>query len=89
MTSERAEKVQAYRAQDDEKLEKQFLSGEKDENLGVYCDVFSAKSSVEGQDGGVVTSLLLKGFREGLFDAAIVVSRMQGYTAEAIRCPKR
>ena len=83
MASERAEKVQAYRAQDDEKLEKQFLSGEKDENLGVTCDVFSAKSNVEGQDGGVVTALLQKGFGEGLFDAAIVVKRVQGYTAEA------
>ena len=54
--------------------------GTKDEDLGVYCDLFSAKSSVEGQDGGVVTALLQKGFREGLFDAAIVVRRMQGYT---------
>ncbi len=89
MASERAEKVQAYRAQDDEKLEKQFLSGEKDEDLGVTCDVFSAKSNVEGQDGGVVTALLQKGFREGLFDAAIVVKRVQGYTAEAFVAQKR
>ncbi len=84
MASERVEKVQAYRAQDEDKLEKLFLAGEKDEDLGVYCNLFSAKSSVEGQDGGVVTSLLQKGFREGLFDAAIVVRRIQGYHAEAV-----
>jgi coenzyme F420-reducing hydrogenase beta subunit len=66
-----------------EKLEQQFLKGTRDEDFGVYCNLFSAKSTVEGQDGGVVTALLLKGFREGLFDAAIVVRRMEGYTAEA------
>jgi coenzyme F420-reducing hydrogenase beta subunit len=77
------EKVQNYRAQEQEQLEKQFLLGTKDEDLGVYCDLFSAKTSVAGQDGGVVTSLLIKGFREGLFDAAIVVKRLEGYNAEA------
>jgi coenzyme F420-reducing hydrogenase beta subunit len=77
------EKVQAYRAQEQEKLEKQYLSGTKDEDLGVYCDLFSAKTEVAGQDGGVVSSLLIKGFREGLFDAAIVVKRLEGYNAEA------
>ena len=82
--SNRVEKVQAYRAQDQEKLEQQFLVGTRDEDLGVCCDVFSAKSSVEGQNGGVVTALLQKGFREGLFDAAIVARRMQGYTAQAV-----
>jgi len=84
MTSERTEKVQHYRAQEEEKIEQQFLSGTKDEDLGVYCNLFSAKTAVEGQDGGVVTSLLLKGFREGLFDSAIVVRRIDGYNAQAI-----
>jgi len=84
MASKRAEKVQAYRVQEEEKIEQQFLSGSKDEDLGVYCKLFSAKSAVEGQDGGVVTSLLLKGFHEGLFDAAIVVRRIEGYNAQAI-----
>jgi coenzyme F420-reducing hydrogenase beta subunit len=79
-----AEKVQAYRAQEQATLEGQFLKGSKDEALGVYCDLFSAKSDIIGQDGGVVTSLLIKGFCEGLFDTAIVVRRMQGYTAEAV-----
>jgi coenzyme F420-reducing hydrogenase beta subunit len=84
MASERAEKVQVYRAQEEKQIEQQFLSGFKDEDLGVYCNLFSAKTAVEGQDGGVVTSLLLKGFREGLFDSAIVVRRIDGYNAQAI-----
>jgi coenzyme F420 hydrogenase subunit beta len=77
------EKVQTYRAQEQQRLEKQFLLGTKDEDLGVYCDLFYAKTAVAGQDGGVVTSLLIKVFREGLFDAAIVVNRLEGYNAEA------
>jgi coenzyme F420-reducing hydrogenase beta subunit len=81
--SGRAEKVQAYRSEENERFEKQFLSGTLDEDLGVYSSIFSAKSNVSGQNGGIVTALLQKGFREGLFDAAIVARRMQGYTAEA------
>lgn len=77
-------KVQAFRAQEQEKLEQRFLSGQRDAALGVYCDLFAAKSEVAGQDGGVVTALLIKGFEEGLFDAAIVVRRTQGYMAEAV-----
>jgi coenzyme F420-reducing hydrogenase beta subunit len=84
MPPSRVEKVQVFKAEEEEKLERQFLKGNKDEELGVYCNLFSAKSSVEGQDGGVVTALLQKGFREGLFDVAIVVRRIQGYNAEAI-----
>lgn len=82
--SSQAEKVQAYRTEEEDKLEKQFLKGTKDEDLGVYSDIFSAKSSVEGQNGGVVTALLHKGLCEGLFDVAIVARRMEGYKAEAV-----
>jgi coenzyme F420 hydrogenase subunit beta len=78
-----AEKVQAYRLEEEEKLEKQFLKGTKDEDLGVYSSIFSAKSDVLGQNGGVVTALLQKGLREGLFDVAVVARRMEGYSAEA------
>ncbi|MBY9012719.1 MAG: Coenzyme F420 hydrogenase/dehydrogenase, beta subunit C-terminal domain [Candidatus Lokiarchaeota archaeon] len=70
--------------QDYKEVEKKFLSGKKDELLGVYNETFSAKSSIDGQDGGVVTALLLSGFKRGLFDAAIVVKRTIGYKAEAI-----
>lgn len=61
------------------------LSGPtKDENLGVYSDIISAKGPIEGQDGGVVTALLISGIEKGLFDKAIVVKRKDGYKAEAV-----
>jgi coenzyme F420 hydrogenase subunit beta len=56
----------------------------EDEDIGRYLDLFSAKTPIEGQDGGVVSALLIKGLREGLFDAAVVVQRGEGYTAEAV-----
>jgi len=64
--------------------EEQFLKGTRDDLLGVHTEIFAAKSSVDGQDGGVATALLLSGFERGLFDAAIVVKRTVGYKAEAI-----
>ncbi len=68
-----------------ETFEQMFLTGTKDENLGVYTDIFSAKSSYKGQDGGVATALLVSGMEQGLFDAAIVVRRAEGsYKAESI-----
>jgi coenzyme F420 hydrogenase subunit beta len=83
MAKNQAEKAQNYKAQDEAKIEQRFLEGTKDQNLGVYCDLFSAKSGFEGQDGGVVTALLVKGFEEDIFDAAVVVRRVEGYSAEA------
>jgi coenzyme F420-reducing hydrogenase beta subunit len=70
--------------EDIKEAEKQFLSGTKDKILGVNTEIFAAKSSIDGQDGGMATALLLSGFRKGLFDAAIVVKRTVGYKAEAI-----
>jgi coenzyme F420-reducing hydrogenase beta subunit len=84
MSGNQAEKSQNYKIQDETKIEQQFLMGKKDPDLGVYCDLFSAKSQIEGQDGGVVTALLVKGFEEGVFDAAVVVRRGEGYSAEAV-----
>jgi coenzyme F420-reducing hydrogenase beta subunit len=55
----------------------------KDEYFGVYSEIISAKSSIEGQDGGVVTALLISGLKKGLFNKAIVVKRKCGYNAEA------
>ena len=69
---------------DIKEAEEKFLKGVKDDLLGVYTEIFAAKSSIEGQDGGMATALLLSGFRNGLFDAAIVVKRTIGYKAEAI-----
>ena len=71
-------------AEDVEKIEQQFLKGKKDENFGVYSEVFAAKSSIDGQDGGVATALLVSGMQRGLFDTAIVVQRTGGYNSEAI-----
>jgi len=84
MAMNQTEKRQTLKAEDEAKIEEEFLKGTKDEDLGVYCDLFSAKSSIVGQDGGVVSALLVKGLREGLFDAAIVVRRLEGYSAEAV-----
>ena len=70
--------------EDYKEVEEKFLMGKPDELLGVYNEIFSAKSSIDGQDGGVVTALLLSSFEMGLFDAAIVVKRTIGYKAEAI-----
>jgi coenzyme F420-reducing hydrogenase beta subunit len=82
MTDSQAEKNQNYKALDEAKIDQQFLNGSKDPNLGIYCNMFSAKSRFEGQDGGVVTALLVKGFEEHLFDAAVVVYRGDGYRAK-------
>jgi coenzyme F420-reducing hydrogenase beta subunit/Na+-translocating ferredoxin:NAD+ oxidoreductase RnfD subunit len=72
-------------AEDEEKMfEEQFLTGTSDENIGVYSEMFSAKSSYDGQDGGVTTALLVSGMQKGLFDSAIVVRRTAGYKAEAM-----
>jgi len=70
--------------EDYREVEEKFLSGKTDELLGTYLEIFSAKSSIDGQDGGVATALLLSGFERALFDAAIVVKRTIGYKAEAI-----
>jgi len=70
--------------EDIKEAEKKFLNGTIDEFLGVHTELFAAKSSIDGQDGGMATALLLSGFEKGLFDAAIVVKRNVGYKAEAI-----
>jgi coenzyme F420-reducing hydrogenase beta subunit len=72
------------RVQENIGIEQEFLKGTKDENLGVCSDLFSAKSGLNGQDGGVVTALLIAGLRKKLFEAAIVVQRKDGYNAEAV-----
>jgi coenzyme F420-reducing hydrogenase beta subunit/Na+-translocating ferredoxin:NAD+ oxidoreductase RnfD subunit len=71
-------------AEEASEIEQQFLNGKADENLGIYSDMFSAKSSIDGQDGGVATALLVSGMQKGLFDSAVVVQRTDGYWAEAV-----
>ncbi|HDQ06781.1 MAG TPA: 2Fe-2S iron-sulfur cluster binding domain-containing protein [Candidatus Bathyarchaeota archaeon] len=70
--------------EDIKEAEEQFLKGTRDELLGVHTEIFAAKSSIDGQDGGVATALLLSGFERGLFDSVIVVKRTDGYKAEAV-----
>ena len=70
-------------AEDEQSIEQNYLRGNSEENIGVYSEIFSAKSTYSGQDGGVVTALLVSGMQKGMFDAAIVVKRTAGYMAEA------
>jgi len=65
-------------------IERYFLEGNADEDIGVYTDMFSAKSGYEGQDGGVATALLVSAMKKGLIDAAVVVRRKEGYKAGSI-----
>lgn len=62
---------------------KEIPEGTTTENIGVYKEIFSAKSSIDGQDGGIVTALLISGIRKGFFDSVIVVQRKGGYSAES------
>jgi len=59
------------------------LEGERDEELGVYSELIAGKTSVDGQDGGMVTSLLISGIKNNLFDAALVVRHEDGYKYKA------
>jgi coenzyme F420-reducing hydrogenase beta subunit len=83
MQNSHIEKHLQFKEQDEAKIEQQFLKGTRDEDLGVYCGLFSAKSGIEGQDGGVVSAMLAAGFEDGPFDSAVVVRRLEGYSAEA------
>jgi coenzyme F420-reducing hydrogenase beta subunit len=56
----------------------------EDENLGTCQELFSAKSTIEGQDGGMVTALLISGLKKGMFNVAVVAKHKKGvYNAEA------
>jgi len=70
--------------EDAKKINAQFLKGTFDENLGVSSGMFGAKTNINGQDGGMATTLLVSGMQRGLFDSAIVVQRTKGYNAEAV-----
>ncbi|HVP16623.1 MAG TPA: Coenzyme F420 hydrogenase/dehydrogenase, beta subunit C-terminal domain [candidate division Zixibacteria bacterium] len=70
--------------EDKRKVEDGFLKGTRDEYLGVHNEILAAKSPIKGQDGGMATALLISGMQRGIFDAAIVVQRKDGYRAQAI-----
>ena len=54
-------------------IEEEHLSGERDVDLGVCSELFAARTEIQGQDGGVVTSLLARCLDKGVIDAAVVV----------------
>ena len=70
--------------EDKRRISARFLHGIRDEENGVYSEMFSGKSSIDGQDGGMATSLMVSGMQKGLFDAAVVVQRTHGYNSEAL-----
>jgi coenzyme F420 hydrogenase subunit beta len=65
-------------------LEQRFLEGERNENYGIYREVKAVKTAIKGQNGGVVTSLLVAGMKRGFFDSVIVVMRGRSIQVEAI-----
>ncbi len=65
-------------------LEQLFLEGETDQDFGIFREIKAVKTAIEGQDGGVVTSLLVEGMRKVFFDSAIVVHRDNDLQAEAV-----
>jgi coenzyme F420-reducing hydrogenase beta subunit len=84
MAEDQAENCGNYEAQNKAQIVQKFFRRTKDKQFGVFNNIFSAKSNIDGQDGGVVTALLLNGLKEGIFDVAIVVRSVKGYNAEAI-----
>jgi F420H2 dehydrogenase subunit F len=84
MAEDQAENCGNYKAQNKAQIVQKFFRRTKDKQFGVFNNIFSAKSNIDGQDGGVVTALLLNGLKEGIFDVAIVVRSVKGYNAEAI-----
>lgn len=71
-------------AEDVREIEDIFLEGMRDDELGVHSELVAGKTSEAGQDGGMVTALLIAGMENKFFDAAMVVQREDGYNAEAI-----
>jgi coenzyme F420 hydrogenase subunit beta len=60
-----------------------FGKKRKDRELGYYTDIFTAKSSIKGQDGGVVSALLIHALEEGIIDAAIVTTADKNWQPRA------
>ncbi|HPT18904.1 MAG TPA: Coenzyme F420 hydrogenase/dehydrogenase, beta subunit C-terminal domain [Methanothrix sp.] len=56
-------------------IEERRLAGKRDAALGVFSRLFSARSGIEGQDGGMVTAILCRALETGRIDAAIVAGR--------------
>ncbi len=68
---------------DIKEMEEEFLCGTIDNDLGVNREMFAGKSNIEGQDGGMVTSILQRGIEMGLLDAAVVAQKNKSCGANA------
>jgi coenzyme F420-reducing hydrogenase beta subunit/ferredoxin len=68
---------------DIKEMEEAFLSGTNDDDLGVNREMLAAKSDIEGQDGGMVTSILQRGIETGLLDGAVVAQKNEQLGAKA------
>jgi len=68
---------------DVKEMEEEFLSGMSDSDLGVNREMFAGKSSIEGQDGGMVTSILQRGIEMGRLDGAVVAQKDMSCGAKA------
>lgn len=74
----------AKSATKEEPINKNGLTSKKDPELGEYFRLLSAKTGINGQDGGVATSLLLKGLKEDQFEEVIAVKNIKGYNAKVV-----
>jgi coenzyme F420-reducing hydrogenase beta subunit len=68
---------------DIKEMEGKFLTGIVDNDLGVISQMFAGKSCIEGQDGGIATSILCQGIETGRLDAAVVAQKNDGNGAKA------
>jgi coenzyme F420-reducing hydrogenase beta subunit len=68
---------------DSKEMEEEYLCGTIDHDLGVNREMLAGKSCIEGQDGGMVTSILKQGIEMGFLDAAVVAQRNKSCGANA------
>ena len=83
-SARRRENIYPLLASDISELEAQFLDGAMDGDLGLIKRMFASRSAIEGQDGGMVTAILLRGMESGLLDAAVVTLHDDRCGAKAI-----
>ena len=83
-SARRRENIYPLLSSDIVELEAQFLDGTIDGDLGICRRMFAGRSGIEGQDGGMVTAILLQGMEAGLLDAAVVALQDDRYGATAI-----
>jgi len=69
---------------DTKELEEKFLGRTADDDLGVSREMLAGKSEIDGQDGGMATSILLRGIKRGLLDAAVVAKNDGSLGADAV-----